>query len=703
MDTAERARQLRKEGNGLLQLNMPLEALECFERALAFDPADAFLLNDRGNALQSLRRYPEALASYDRALQGRREFAAAFTNRGNALRALQRFDEALADLDAAVRIKADFPEALNNRGNVLRDLGRLPEALDNFTAALALRPDFALAECNRGHTLLDLRRPDEALACFERVLQSLPDAGEALFGRASALLQLRQRLDQALVDFERAVDCGIERTEALVGQASVLAELQRHREAAACLAEALEVTPDREYALGSLLYSKLQACDWTGLAPQVGELQSLLQRRRRVTHPLSLLPLIDSPEIQLTSAQTLVEDKYPQDNSLGPCLPRAARKVERRLRVAYVSADFREHPVSRLLVGVLEAHDRERFEILGISLAAGEGGAFEQRVRRSFDSVIDVATRSDREVAQLLREQEVDIAVDLMGFTQGLRLGIFAHRVAPVQVNYLGYAGTSGAPYMDYLLADEVVVPRGQEQAYSEQVVRMPHCYLPYDNRLAIGAAPTRLEAGLPERGMVFCAFTSPYKINSEVFGIWMRLLRAVPESVLWLREMPDETRENLQREAQARRVDPKRLIFAAHVASMEEHLGRHALADLYLDTLPYNAHSTACDALWAGVPVLTCPGNSFASRVAASALTAVGLSELIAPDLPNYERLALELAQQPHRLRELREKLARQRLQAPLFDTERVCRHVEAAYRGMVEHAMRGEAPVGFSVPIQN
>lgn len=703
MDTAERARQLRKEGNGLLQLNMPLEALECFERALAFDPADAFLLNDRGNALQSLRRYPEALASYDRALQGRREFAAAFTNRGNALRALQRFDEALADLDAAVRIKADFPEALNNRGNVLRDLGRLPEALDNFTAALALRPDFALAECNRGHTLLDLRRPDEALACFERVLQSLPDAGEALFGRASALLQLRQRLDQALVDFERSADCGIERTEALVGQASVLAELQRHREAAACLAEALEVTPDREYARGSLLYSKLQACDWTGMAAQVSELQSLLQRRRRVTHPLSLLPLIDSPEIQLTSAQTLVEDKYPQDNSLGPCLPRAARNVERRLRVAYVSADFREHPVSRLLVGVLEAHDRERFEILGISLAGGEGGAFEQRVRRSFDSVIDVAARSDREVAQLLREQEVDIAVDLMGFTQGLRLGIFAHRVAPVQVNYLGYAGTSGAPYMDYLLADEVVVPRGQEQAYSEQVVRMPHCYLPYDNRLAIGAAPTRLEAGLPERGMVFCAFTSPYKINSEVFGIWMRLLRAVPESVLWLREMPDETRENLQREAQARRVDPKRLIFAAHVASMEEHLGRHALADLYLDTLPYNAHSTACDALWAGVPVLTCPGSSFASRVAASALTAVGLSELIAPDLPNYERLALELAQQPHRLRELREKLARQRLQAPLFDTERVCRHVEAAYRGMVEHAMRGEAPVGFSVPIQN
>jgi protein O-GlcNAc transferase len=699
MDAAETARQLRKEGNGLLQLNMPLEALECFERALAFVPADASLLNDRGNALQSLQRFPEALASYDGALRSKREFAAAFTNRGNALRALRRFDEALADLDAAVRIKPDFPEALNNRGNVLRDLGRLPEALDNFTAALALRPDFALAECNRGHTLLDLRRPEESLVCFERVLQSVPDAGEALFGRASALLQLRQRLDQALVDFERAADRGIERTEGLVGKASVLAELQRHREAAACLSEALAITPDREYARGSLLYSKLQACDWTGLAAEVSELQSLLQRQQRVTHPLSLLPLIDAPDLQLTSAQTLVEDKYPQNNSLGPWLPRAATKVERRLRVAYVSADFREHPVSRLLVGVLEAHDRERFEILGISLAVGNGGAFEQRVRRAFDRVIDVTARNDREVAQLLREQEIDLAVDLMGFTQGLRPGIFAHRVAPVQVSYLGYAGTSGAPYIDYLLADEVVIPRGRESAYSEQIVRMPHCYLPYDNRLEIAAVPTRLEAGLPERGMVFCAFTAPYKINPEVFGIWMRLLRAVPESVLWLREMAAETRENLEQEAQARGVDPKRLIFAAHVASMEEHLGRHALADLYLDTLPYNAHSTACDALWAGLPVLTWAGNSFASRVAASALMAVGLPELIAHDLADYERLALELAQQPHQLRELREKLARQRLQAPLFDTQRFCRHLEEAYRGMHQRAVSGKAPAGFDV----
>jgi protein O-GlcNAc transferase len=252
---------------------------------------------------------------------------------------------------------------------------------------------------------------------------------------------------------------------------------------------------------------------------------------------------------------------------------------------------------------------------------------------------------------------------------------------------------------MDYLLADEVVIPRGQEHGYSEQVVRMPHCYLPYDNRREIGAAPTRLGAGLPERGMVFCAFTSPYKINPEVFGIWMRLLRAVPESVLWLRQMPDETRENLEREAQARGIDPKRLIFAAHVASMEEHLGRHALADLYLDTLPYNAHSTACDALWAGVPVLTCPGNSFASRVAASALTAVGLSELIAHDQANYECRALELAQQPYRLRELREKLARQRLQAPLFETQRFCRHLEEAYRGMHQRAVSGMAPAAFDV----
>ncbi len=699
IDAAEEARMLRKQGNRLLQLGQPRAALECFDRALACDPHDASALNDRGNALQDLQRPDEALACYDRALEIKPELAAAFTNRGNALRTLQRFDEALSSLDAALRLKPAFPEALNNRANVLRDLGRLEEAVAGFEAALSLRPEFAMAHCNRGNALLDLGRPREALASFDAALRSAPDDGEALFGRASALLQLQQRLEAAIADFDKAAERGIDRVETLVGKAAALAELQRHAAAAACFSELLAIAPGREYARGSLMHSRLQTCDWANLPALIQELNDLVRTARRATHPQSLLSLTDSPELQQVCARVFAEHKYPQRESPGSWVPRAAGRLDGRIRIAYVSADFCDHPVSYLLVGALERHDRERFEVIGVSLRAGQGGAFEQRVRGAFDRFIDATELGDLQVAGLLRDLRVDIAVDLMGFTQGLRLGIFAHRAAPVQVTYLGYAGTLGAPYMDYVLADEVVIPRGEERWYSEQVVRLPDCYLPNDDRREIGARPTPAQAGLPQSGLVFCAFTNAYKINPPVFEVWMRLLREVAGSVLWLREMGAEARSNLQREAHQRGVARDRLVFAPHVATMAEHLGRHTLADLFLDTLPYNAHSTTCDALWAGVPVLTCAGRSFAARVAASALTAVGLPELITHSLAEYERKALELAHDPRQLQVLRARLAKNRTRSALFDTALFCRHLEAAYRGMHERAMRGETPAGFAV----
>jgi predicted O-linked N-acetylglucosamine transferase (SPINDLY family) len=442
----------------------------------------------------------------------------------------------------------------------------------------------------------------------------------------------------------------------------------------------------------------------------------------KVTYPLSLLPVTDSPELTLACARTFVEDQHPAVESLGPLIRRSrpaapmmpsvstapatsaaptalsvptapsASTPARRIRVAYVSADFRDHPVSHLLVGVLERHDKQRFETLGVSLRAGDGGEISQRITAAFDRLIDATVLSDQEIAELLRELEVDIAVDLMGFTDGARPGIFAHRAAPVQVNYLGYAGTLGAEYIDYVLADEVVIPPGQERWYAEKVIRLPHCFLPNDDKRAIGPIPSREQAGLPARGMVFCAFTNAYKINPPVFDIWMRLLREVPQSVLWLRGMGAEARTNVLREAAVRGVEAQRLVFAPHVASMAEHLARHQLADLYLDTLPYNAHSTTCDALWAGVPVITCVGRTFASRVAASALTAVGLPELITQDLQEYEHRAVQLAREPERLRELRQRLAAQRQRSPLFDTHTYCQHLEGAYLEM--HRLKLHAP---------
>jgi protein O-GlcNAc transferase len=704
IDVAEESKLLRRQGNALLRVNQPSAALACFDRALGLCPGDALTHNDRGNALQDMQQLDSALTSYNRALSLQPQFPAALTNRSNALRAMRRLDDALRDLDPALGIRPAFPEALNNRGNVLRDMRRLREALASFDAALALKPELVMAHCNRGNTLLDLDRPREALASFDAALERAPDDGEALFGRAVTLLKMRQALEQAVDCFDRAASFGIDRVETLVGKAAALSQLQRHTQAAACLSEVLSdgaASSERAYVRGSLVYSRLQTLDWSDYSSLVGSLERRVSAGLKVTYPLSLLPVTDSPELTLACARILVGDLHPAGESLGPQPIRRNRPAAgRRIRVAYVSADFRDHPVSHLLVGVLERHDKQQFETLGVSLRAGDGGELSQRITAAFDRMIDATVLSDRETAELLRELEVDIAVDLMGFTDGARPGIFAHRAAPVQVNYLGYAGTLGAEYMDYVLADEVVIPPGQERWYAERVIRLPHCYLPNDDKRAIGPAPSREQAGLPAQGMVFCAFTNAYKINPPVFDIWMRLLREVPQSVLWLRGMGAEARTNVLREAAQRGVEAPRLVFAPHVASMADHLARHQLADLYLDTLPYNAHSTTCDALWAGVPVITCVGRTFASRVAASALTAVGLPELITQSLQEYEERALQLAREPERLTELRQRLARQRLgaqpvggqplaarreQSPLFDTQTYCQHLESAFRGML------------------
>jgi predicted O-linked N-acetylglucosamine transferase (SPINDLY family) len=692
-------------GVALQQLERPEEALTAFDAALRLSPDYADALNNRGDVLLALRRPQEALASLDAAVRLNPRFTMALNNRGNALRALGRLTEALVSYEQALLVEPTFARAHSNRGIALRDLGRLPEALGSFEAALRLDPVNPVALQNCGNLLVELGRHQEAARCyeqalahFERVLGQNGDDPEARFGRGSALLVLQRRLPDAVADFERAAQLGIDPVECLVGKSSALAHLQRHGEAAVCLAALLKFAPDRDYLRGDLLHSLRQVGRWEALAPLTEELTHRVQAGRRATQPPSLLSLVDDPQLHQICARTYAAHRHLPVPVLGPCGVRAVHPGE-RLRVAYLSADFREHAVSYLLVGALEQHDRRQLEVIGASLRGAHGGVFEQRVRGAFDRFIDMTPLTDRDAAQRLRELEVDIVVDLMGYTQGHRLGILAHRAAPVQVSYLGYASTLAVPYVDYLLADRIVIPPDEEGWYSEKLARLPHCYLPNDERRQIGPAPARAQAGLPEEGFVFCAFTSLYKISPEIFAIWMQLLKQVPGSVLWLRENSPEGRASLERHAQQSGVDPARVVFAAHVASAAEHLGRHTLADLYLDTTAYNAHSTACDALWAGVPVLTCIGRSLAARAAASALTAVGLPELITHSLDEYRQKALELAREPQLLKALKGRLASSRERAPLFDTKRFSRHLESAYREMHERAVRGAAPASFDV----
>jgi protein O-GlcNAc transferase len=631
----------------------PRKAADLSRKVLRYEPRNADAVYFLGLAHALSGELEAAIARWRQVVQLNPRQFAALANLGTALWQRNEYPEAIAHLRTALVIDGSHAQMHYNLGCALQATGELEAAIASYSRALTLDEHFTDAAASLAQACYALGvaqhragKLQAALASYEHSLQLSPDRADAWRDRARALETL-QRLREALASYERAV----------------------------------ALDPMDAGSVAGTLSCSVRICDWQLVARSLQQLRKLPAGMEAV-HPFLALSVVDDPAGQalIAAARSRIYASGPGSEPRDAISPPQPQRGE-RLRIAYVSSDLREHPVAHLIAGVLDHHDHAQFEIHAISLQ-GEAQVSEtgQRLRRSVEHWHDVSTRTDSDVVQLMRELQIDIAVDLNGHTVGARPGIFAHRAAAVQVGYLGYAGTMGASYMDYVLADPVVIPPTEECWYTEKVIRLPHCYLPNDDQRAIGPAPTREQAGLPAQGMVFCAFTNAYKINPPVFDIWMRLLREVPQSVLWLRGMGPEARGNLLREAAARGVEAQRLVFAPHVASMADHLGRHQLADLYLDTLPYNAHSTACDALWVGVPVLTCTGRTFASRVAASALTAVGLPELITQDLQEYESRALQLAREPERLRELRLRLAQQRDRSPLFDTRAYCQHLENA-----------------------
>ena len=719
-------------GVALQGLYRHTEALASFDRMLAQSPGHLEALYNGALALQSLARLEDAVARYDQALALRPDFAEALHNRGGALALLGRQPEALASWDRAVGIRPEFAEAHNNAGALLRDAGRLQEALERFDRALQSNPRFADAWNNRGKTLRDLVRVDEALASFDQALRMRPDDIDVLNNRAGALKDLRRfdealfmleralalqpasaevlhnragtlkalgRVDATLVDYDAALRLRPDFGDALHNRGHTHAQLGRHAEAARDFAQAIAVDPTLGHAQAMLVYSRLQCCDWTDLAPSLAALETRFADLARAPEPFAFTVTTSSPAAQLACTRRCAAERFP---AVLPPLWNGERYTHQRVRVAYLSADFHDHATSQLMAELFEKHDRTRFEVTGVSFGPAAPSAMRSRLEAGFEHFVDVRERSDRDIAQWLRAQEIDIAVDLKGYTHAARTGIFAHRAAPVQVNYLGYPGTLGAPYFDYILADAEVIPPGFDVHYSEQVVRLPWSYQVNDGQRQIASTTiTRQAAGLPDHGFVFCSFNSSYKIMPDVFAVWMRLLQQVEGSVLWLLEGSAESAASLRREAVAHGVAAQRLVFAPRLP-LPEHLARHRLADLFVDTLPCNAHTTASDALWAGLPVLTCAGRTFAGRVAASLLRAIGMPELVTHSLPEYEALALRLAQSPEAMAAVRATLAQHRNTWPLFDSTQFARHLETAYDTMWRRTQRGEAPQGFTVPVQ-
>ena len=690
------AQACNNRGDTLQQLGRFVQALDSFEHAVRLKPDYAEAYYNQGNTLLELKRFEAALDSYDRALKLKPGFAEACNNRGNTLRELGRFEAALDSYDQAVKLNAGYAEAYNNQGNTLQELGRPEAALDSYERALKLKPGFPEAHCNRGNTLRELRRFEDALDSFERALKLKPDYAEAYNNQGNTLRGLR-RFEDALDSYERALKLNPGFAEAYKNRGNTLRALGRFEEALESYERARNLRPDLDWLYGAWLLFRRHRCEWKEIDPHVGYLIGKIKQQRKATRPFALLALTDSLAIQRQAAQILVDARYPE----APSRPPLKRRAGNRLRIGYYSADYQDHATAYLMAELFERHDRGRFELVGISYGPDNRDEMRIRLSAAFDHFVDVRTKTDSEVAALSRDLGIDIAVDLKGFTEEARTGIFSRRAAPIQVNYLGYPGTMGAPYIDYIVADPILIAPESRRHYAEKIVYLPNSYQVNDRKRRISDMEfTRAELGLPPTGFVFCCFNNNFKITPYTFNGWMRILKQVEGSVLWLLEDNETAANNLRREAEARGVEPARLVFARRMP-LPEHLARHRAADLFIDTLPYNAHTTASDALWAGLPVLTRIGESFAGRVAASLLNAVGLPELITATQERYEAMAVELAGNATRLAELKEKLSRNRLTTPLFDTEQFTKHLEDAYTQMYQRYQAGLSPEHIYVDV--
>jgi predicted O-linked N-acetylglucosamine transferase (SPINDLY family) len=677
------------------QLGDAVQARNLIGRAIDIDGGVAAAHCNLGNALFDLAQHTAALACYERAIALCASYAEAHNNRGNALRELGRHEEALAGYDDALSLKPGFADAHANRGNLLQDLGRHAAALASYDRALALNADCAAAHRGRGVSLDRLRNHVEAILSYDRALALQPEDADAHNARGNAFRSLGD-LAAASAAYDRAIALAPVRADFRHNRGAVLDELGNFPKAIECFAEALRLDPGYPYLPGMLLYLKRRICDWRDDADSTLRLIDGIQKHARVASPFSAVVLTDSPAVQLEAARQWIGDRHPARPDLPSIAPHARRA---RIRIGYFSADFHDHATAYLMAELFETHDRTRFEVFGFSFGPCRDDAMGRRLRAAFDGFVDVRTLSDQEVALLARQMGIDIALDLKGFTTGNRVDIFAYRAAPVQVNYLGFPGTMGAGYMDYLIADRILIPEREIDHYSEKVVCLPHSYQVNDRRRPISDKIfSREELHLPSSGFVFCCFNNNYKINAATYDGWMRILARVGGSVLWLFEDNALAAVNLRKEAAIRGIDPSRLVFGQRLP-LAEHLARHRAADLFLDTAPYNAHTTASDALWSGLPVLTLTGTTFAGRVTTSLLSALDLPELITATSQDYEALAVRLATHPEALAQLSEKLAANRLAKPLFDTPLFTRHLEDAFTQMHERRLQGLRPAPIIV----
>lgn len=684
------ANALNNKGNALKELGHFENALISYEEALRVDPRHADAMNNKGNTLKDLGRLTEALHCYDEVIRLHPLNVSAKYNRGVLLKCMGQLDEALSSYSEVLQLAPAHADTHNNIGNILKQKGKLIEAIESYQLSIKSTPGNATVYNNLGMAFQDMRRLDDALQCYDQAIKLRHNYVEALSNRGS-ILRAMNRLEDAVESYDQALRVNPQHAAILHNRGDALRELRCLDTALESYDQALQLDHTRPITAGVASFVAKSICHWSDLGDRVTSIVGGIKAGRCAIPPFALLPLVDDPNLQRRATEIYVREKVRPTGLLGKI---AMRKPKEKIHVAYLSADYFDHATSHLMAELFELHDRSRFEVTGISFGPDKNDTMQRRVFSAFDRLIDVRNKSDLEVAELCRGLEIDVAIDLKGYTRDSRPEIFAERCAPLQVNWLGYPGTMGAPFIDYVVADHTLISDNELDNYTEQVIRLPDSYQVNDRKRPL---PERLvdrnDCGLPETGFVFCCFNNNYKIDPATFESWMRILSLVPEGVLWLLEDNALAAQNLRAEAAARGIDPDRLVFAKRV-SAREHMARHQLADLFLDTWPCNAHTTASDALWCGLPVLTLYGRSFAARVAASLLRAVHLAELIVNSAPEYEALAVKLAQNQSTLASIRQRLIADRTKHPLFDCERFTRHLETAYSMITEKYWRGEEP---------
>jgi len=660
----------------LEELRRSDEALASYEKTIGIAPGMVHAHIRRGRLLHERQQTDAALASYDKAIAINPRFAEAHSYRGALLYDLQQWDAALESYDKAIEIDPAFAEAYYNRGVLHQARNQYDAATADYDKTISIIPHYAEAYLNRGAIRHARKQTDAALADYDKAAELDPGYAEAFVNRGTLLLELGHP-DAALASLDRAVALAPESAGAHYGRGEAQAQMQQFLAAIASYDRVLAIKPNFPSVLGKRAHVKMSLCDWSDFESEVERIAAGVSSDMPVSAPLPVAALLDQPSLQHRAAQIWVRAECPPDDTLG-AIP--ARPRNEKIRLGYFSADFRSHPVARLTANLFESHDRSRFEITAFSFGPDAADAVRERIERAFDRFFDVRDRTDLQVATLARELGIDIAIDLGGFTAHCRTKIFALRAAPIQISYIGYLGTMGAPYMDYLVADHTIIPPTHQGSYSEKIIYLP-CYQVNDSKRRMSARQfTREELGLPRTGFVFSCFNAIYKLLPSTFETWMQILNRVPDSTLFLYAGSPIAEENLLKSAQSRGIGSHRIVFGEHLG-VEDYLARFRVMDLFLDTWPYNAGTTASDALWAGLPLLTCMGQSFAGRCAASLLKAVDLPELITTEPQQYEDMAVHLATNPDRLAILRKNLADNRNTTLLFDTRSFTRHLESGY----------------------